>query len=79
MKAEQQLAAIKKTAGQGVFVVGETPGFADQGGIANFFVDGENIRFEINVDAARRAQLSMDAKLLNLGKPVGTPRPPATN
>ncbi len=79
LKADQQLAAIKKTEGKGVFVVGENPGFAEQGGIANFFVDGDSVRFEINGDAARRAQLHMDAKLLNLGKPVGTPRPPPTN
>ena len=79
LKADQQAAAIKKTQGKGVFVVGENPGFAEQGGVANFFVDGDSVRFEINGDAAKRAKLHMDAKLLNLGKPVGTPHPSATN
>jgi hypothetical protein len=74
LRDDQQAAAIKKNDGKPVLVVGETPGFAERGGIANFFVDGDRIRFEINVDAARRAQLRMDAKLLSLGKPVGNPR-----
>ena len=46
---------LKKTAGKPVFVVGETPGFAEQGGIINFFLEGDRIRFEINADAARHA------------------------
>ncbi|MGA2032250.1 MAG: YfiR family protein [Thermoguttaceae bacterium] len=71
LKGDLQAAAIKKTAGTGVLLVGETPGFAELGGIANFFVDGDRIRFEINASAARRAQLRMDAKLLSLGRPVG--------
>lgn len=71
LSREKQAAAVKQTEGMAVFVVGETPGFATLGGMANFFVDGDRIRFEINADAARRAQLRIDAKLLNLGKPAG--------
>jgi hypothetical protein len=75
----QQAAVIKKTADQAVLVVGETPGFAEWGGAANFFIDGDRVRFEINADAARRADLHMDAKLLSLGKPVGVQRPKTSN
>jgi hypothetical protein len=70
----QQAALIAKTEGKPVLVVGETPGMAERGAIANFFVDGDYIRFELNVDTARRAQLRMDAKLLSLGKLVGAKR-----
>ena len=57
-----------------MLVVGETPGFAENGGDVNFFIDGGRVRFEINVDTARRSRLRMDAKLLNLGEPVGSQR-----
>jgi hypothetical protein len=79
MAPDQQAALIAKTAGKPVFVVGETPGFAEHGGIANFYTEGDRVLFEINVDAARRAQLHMDAKLLSLGKAVGSNRAEAAN
>jgi len=78
LAAPQQAALIKMTEGKGVLVVGETPGFAEQGGTANFFVEEDRIRFEINMETARRAQLRMDAKLLSLGKPVSTLRAAGT-
>jgi hypothetical protein len=76
---EQQAAVIAKTEGRPVFVVGETPGFAEHGATANFYTEGDRVLFEINVDASRRAQLRMDAKLLSLGKPVSTERAATAN
>ncbi|MEN6459424.1 MAG: YfiR family protein [Thermoguttaceae bacterium] len=70
LTAEQRAAVLAKTQKESVFVVGEVSGFAEQGAMANFVVEGDRVRFEINVDAARRAQLRMDAKLLSLGIPV---------
>jgi hypothetical protein len=72
LPADQQTALIKSTQGTATLVVGESPGFADNGGSANFYIDGDRVRFEINVTTAQRSQLRMDAKLLNLGKPVGS-------
>ncbi|MCE5266517.1 MAG: YfiR family protein [Planctomycetaceae bacterium] len=79
LTAEQRAELIAKTQKESVFVVGEVPGFAEQGAMVNFIVEGDRVRFEINVDAARRAQLRMDAKLLSLGIRVGNPRTAATN
>ena len=76
---DQQTALIKKTQGTAMLVVGETPGFVENGGGANFFTDGDRIRFEINVESARRSQLRMDAVLLNLGKPVGSQKTETSN
>jgi len=54
----------------GTLTVGETPGFARQGGIVNFVKEGNKVRFEINQAAARRADLSISSKLLRLAKLV---------
>ena len=70
LTAEGQAALLKKTEGKPVFVVGESPGFCQQGGTANFYTEEDRIRFEINAEAARAAQLRLDAKLLSLGKAV---------
>ncbi|MBN2578601.1 MAG: YfiR family protein [Pirellulales bacterium] len=67
---EQQLAAIRKISGVGVLLVGESPDFAKEGGIINFYLEGNRVRFEINNEAARRARLHLDAKLLNIATPV---------
>jgi hypothetical protein len=69
---DAQKEAIKKVEGKGVFIIGETPGFIEEGGIANFYIDGDSIHFEININAARRSDLRMDAKLQSLGKLVGS-------
>jgi hypothetical protein len=66
--SEQQSAIIAKMAGKPVLVVGETSGFAERGGMANFARDGEYVSFEINVAAARRSQLEVNSKLLSLAK-----------
>ena len=71
---DQQAALIRNTQGAAMLVVGETPGFAESGGGANFVVEEGQVRFEINVATARQSRLRMDAKLLNLGKPVGRAR-----
>ncbi len=79
LSAEQQAAVIAKTSGKPVLVVGETPGFAERGGIADFVAANDRIAIEINVDSARRAGLHVDARLLRLAKRVGTPPATANN
>jgi hypothetical protein len=53
-------------AGANVLTVGEVDGFAKQGGIIEFIQEGENIRFQINSGAARRAGLQFNLRLLRL-------------
>lgn len=77
LSPEQQTDAVTGAQGLGVLTVGETLGFADRGGAINFSVEGGRVRFEINVEAARGAQLHMDAKLLSLGKRTPDRRPAA--
>jgi hypothetical protein len=79
LTADQQTATIAKTSGKPVFVVGETPGFAEHGGTANFVTDADRVSIEINVDSAHRARLRVDARLLSLAKRVGAPPTTANN
>ena len=54
--------------------VGETDQFARAGGIIIFRLQGTNIRFEINVDAARHSGLRISSKLLRLATIIGSER-----
>ena len=64
---------LESLAGSPVLTVGETPGFATQGGVINFIVQDEKVRFEVNVDAADRARLKISSKLLNLARIIKGP------
>jgi uncharacterized protein DUF4154 len=52
--------------GTGVLTVADTPGFVEMGGVINLFVENHQVRFEINVDAAKRARLKISSKLLSI-------------
>jgi hypothetical protein len=54
-----------------VLLVGEDPGFADQGGTVNFYMDENKIRFEINPEIAKQDRLKISSKLLGLAKIIG--------
>jgi hypothetical protein len=54
----------------GVLTVGETPGFAKEGGVINFKLEDGKVRFEINVDAAAQERLHISSKLLSLAQIV---------
>lgn len=69
--AKEKRAALEIVRTSKVLLIGEDPGLAEQGATINFFVEQNKIRFEINVDAARRHQLKISSKLLNLAKIVG--------
>ena len=51
-----------------VLTVGDKKGFIESGEVVNFILLENRIRFEINIDAARRAGLKISAQLLKLAK-----------
>ena len=53
-----------------VLTVGESEDFVQGGGIIGFFLEGNKVRFDINLDAAGRAKLKISARLLALAKTV---------
>lgn len=62
------LPQILAAAGSAVLTVGETEGFVHMGGIINFTIVDNKLRFEISQLAGERAGLKISAKLLNLGR-----------
>jgi len=62
---------LERTGSRPILTVGDTAGFGKQGILINFYRDGENVRFEINVEAATRSGLRFNSKLIRLGKLVG--------
>ena len=55
-----------------VLLVGETEGFAESGGVINFILDNQRVRFEISPPAAARVHLKISSKLLRLAVVVGS-------
>ncbi len=54
--------------GLSILTVGETPGFAERGGVIRFTLEDNRVRFEVNVDAAHQADLNISSRLLTLAK-----------
>jgi hypothetical protein len=61
---------LESTRGSSVLTVGETSGFADSGGVINFFVEGNKVRLEINLEAATRSRLKISAKVIAVARLV---------
>jgi hypothetical protein len=70
LSESQQRAVLQQVEKAPVLVVGETPGFAQHGGIVNFYIAENNVRFEINRDAAEKRNLKISSKLLALARIV---------
>ncbi|MBK7952480.1 MAG: YfiR family protein [Deltaproteobacteria bacterium] len=69
--AVAQGAAVAERLGTlAVFTISDRSGFAREGGVANFILVDQKIRFEINQRAARRAGLKISSSLLRLAKLV---------
>jgi len=56
--------------GAGVLTIGESESFFKQGGIINFVLEGEKIRFDLNIDQAEAAGLKVSAQLQKLARNI---------
>jgi hypothetical protein len=54
-----------------VLTVGETSGFSEMGGVIGFQVEGDRVRLEVNLAAARRCGLRISSDLLRIARVVG--------
>jgi hypothetical protein len=66
-RSKDWLAAVR---GRSVLTIGESELFCKQGGVINFLLEGEKIRFEINIDQAEASGLKVSAQLQKLAKTV---------
>ncbi|MDQ1407267.1 MAG: hypothetical protein QOG55_2896 [Acidobacteriaceae bacterium] len=60
-----------------VLTVGETPGFAERGGIIRLMLEDNRVRFEVNVDAAHDGNLNISSRLLTLARIIASAGPSA--
>jgi hypothetical protein len=66
-RARQVVDMVK---GAAVLSVSDLPAFSEMGGMAHLFMEGERMRFAVNVDAAMRSNIRISAQLLNLARIV---------
>jgi hypothetical protein len=66
----QILQILKAVDGGRVLTVGDWNEFARSGGIINFVLENDRVRFEINVDAAERSGVKLSSKLLGVASIV---------
>lgn len=68
---------LAELAGAPILTVSEIEGFGARGGIVNFYLEENRVRFEINPQAAAQCGLRVSSELLSLGKiVVAEPRGP---
>ena len=68
---ERRMAAVVQTLTQaGVLTVSDVPQFAARGGMIQFVTAANRVRFEINLQSARSAGLTMSSELLKVASAV---------
>jgi uncharacterized protein DUF4154 len=68
---------LSRVEGQPVLTVGDTDGFLRAGGMINFVLEENKVRFLINQEAAERSRVRISSKLLRLAMGPGK-GPPAS-
>lgn len=63
-------AVLAEFHGRPVLIAGETEKFTAEGGTIGFVLDGNKVRFEVNLGAAEKSDLKISAKLLALARAV---------
>jgi YfiR/HmsC-like len=66
---------LSKLGGKKMLTVSELQGFASHGGVINFYLEGNKVRFEINPSTAQREGLKISSQLLSLGKIIESETP----
>ncbi len=57
---------LESVKGVAVLTVSDLPAFTRLGGTAHLFVEGERMRFAVNVESAQRCRLRLSSRLLSL-------------
>jgi len=67
---DSRLTTILPGVGKSILTVGDMPGFTQRGGMIQFVVEGNRVRFEINLAAAQHAGLNLGSDLLKVATTV---------
>jgi hypothetical protein len=59
-----------RVAGLPILIVGDASRLATRGATINFTIEDDRVRFEVNVEAARRARLTVSSQILRVAKIV---------
>jgi hypothetical protein len=66
MTTAQAARAVSGLRDAPVLTISDVEGFADAGGIAQFFFERGRLRFSVHIDSAKRARLQISSRLLAL-------------
>jgi hypothetical protein len=69
-EAERLGEILHATKAAGLLLIGESDDFAALGGVINFYLEGDKLRFEINTESAKRQRLKVSSDLLKLARIV---------
>ena len=61
---------LKSVGGYPVLTIGDCEGVLENGGIINFVMENQKVRFEVNATAARNAKIQIRSELLRLARRV---------
>jgi hypothetical protein len=64
--------SLREARDKGILTVGDTDGFAERGGMINFFREDNKLRFEVNMEATGNSGLRLSSQLLRLARIVKT-------
>jgi hypothetical protein len=65
-KGSQLIATLAAVGKLNILTVSDIPGFTRRGGMIQFVLEGNRVRFEINLAAAQRAGLTLSSELLKV-------------
>ena len=68
LEKERVASILKFLKSSCILTISDIEGFAQSGGIINFVIEENKVRFEINIDAANRAGIKISSKVLKLAK-----------
>ncbi len=68
--SEELPQVLEITAKKPIVTVGDTEGFSERGVLVNFFIEKNKLRFEINEQGLREADIMIDSLLLKVSKIV---------
>ena len=69
-------AVLASVQGAPILTISDVDDFMRIGGIAHVFGENGKLRFELNLQLARRSRLQLSSKLLSLAARIDDPQPP---